>query len=957
AWPPPNEPTAFESLCLDLWEEIWGPESGAQKNGRSGQPQAGVDVFGKRGDRWIGVQCKQKDGLLRSKLTTAELDEEIRKVLGKEVKGKTSPPFEPALSEFLFATTGPRDAEIQKTARRLAEEHGAGFSVAVWAWQDIWHEIYGRPQFLARIGPIYWPQLFAIWNSQKKISTSRLTHTAAKLFGREAEIAKLDAAWADPKTHVVTLVAWGGVGKTSLVAEWAGRLAARDYDGASYFDWSFYSQGTKEQGAATGEPFVNEALRFFGGEEGEPIAVSATSAWDKGSKLAEFVAKRRALLILDGLEPLQHPASSPLAGQLKDPGLEALLKGLAQRNSGLCVVTTRESVTNLASFHGTTAPEWELERLDKTAGVALLKSLGVASSAKELEALVEEAAGHALTIQLLGTYLARAHGGDVRKRDLVNLEKADAKTQGGHAFKAIAAYENWLGGEKEEGGRQLAILRLLGLFDRPADRECLAALRKEPAISGLTDPLVGLPADDWEFSVSALDACKLLSKRDDGALDAHPLVREYFAKQVHEKHEEAWRAAHGRLFEHLRNTADHRPDTLEGLQPLYQAVAHGCLAGRYEEAYAGIFRDHILRGTGADGLHNTSELGAFGADLGAVSCFFGPPWQRVVPALSEADQAWLLSVAAFDLRALGRLTEAVESIRAGLPIEVKRKDWTNAAISASDLSELELTLGEVSGAVADAVRSVTFAERRGDAFLEMAFRTTHADALHQTGRREEARVLFREAECLQAKRQPGYPRLYSLWGFRYSDLLLGEAERAAGRAERPSSGALAGFQLGEVQERARQTLGWVTTQNWLLDIALDHLTLGRVALYRSILEGTVAVAARSEIEQAVAGLLRAGRSDYLPKVLLTRAWLRFAEGYEAGARADLAEAEEIASRGPMPLYLADIALYRGRMFKDRAALAEARRLIEKHGYGRRLGELEDAEAMVVLTPSQAVGLG
>ena len=40
AYPPPNEPAAFESLCLDLWKEIW-EDPGAQKNGRSGQSQAG----------------------------------------------------------------------------------------------------------------------------------------------------------------------------------------------------------------------------------------------------------------------------------------------------------------------------------------------------------------------------------------------------------------------------------------------------------------------------------------------------------------------------------------------------------------------------------------------------------------------------------------------------------------------------------------------------------------------------------------------------------------------------------------------------------------------------------------------------------------------------------------------------------------------------------------------------
>jgi hypothetical protein len=45
----------------------------------------------------------------------------------------------------------------------------------------------------------------------------------------------------------------------------------------------------------------------------------------------------------------------------------------------------------------------------------------------------------------------------------------------------------------------------------------------------------------------------------------------------------------------------------------------------------------------------------------------------------------------------------------------------------------------------------------------------------------------------------------------------------------------------------------------------------------------------------------------------------------------------------MPLIQADIQLYRARLFRDRAALAEARRLIEKHGYHRRDEEVADAE--------------
>jgi hypothetical protein len=82
-----------------------------------------------------------------------------------------------------------------------------------------------------------------------------------------------------------------------------------------------------------------------------------------------------------------------------------------------------------------------------------------------------------------------------------------------------------------------------------------------------------------------------------------------------------------------------------------------------------------------------------GADLGAVACFFETPWQRLSPNLSPADQAWLLNEAAFRRRALGRLSEAVELMRAALETAISQENWRSAAIRASNLSELELTRG------------------------------------------------------------------------------------------------------------------------------------------------------------------------------------------------------------------------------------------------------------------------
>ena len=79
----------------------------------------------------------------------------------------------------------------------------------------------------------------------------------------------------------------------------------------------------------------------------------------------------------------------------------------------------------------------------------------------------------------------------------------------------------------------------------------------------------------------------------------------------------------------------------------------------------------------------------------------------------------------------------------------------------------------------DAEQSVTYADRSGDAFQRLSKRTTHAGALHPAGRRAEAETRFREAERRQAEREPAYPLLYSLPGFRYCDLRLAAPERAA----------------------------------------------------------------------------------------------------------------------------------------------------------------------------------
>ncbi|QTR48966.1 restriction endonuclease [Candidatus Thiothrix anitrata] len=112
--PPPQNWQDFESLCWDLWTHIW-QDNNTQKNGRAGQPQHGVDIYGTSyttSKDSCGVQCKGKDIYNNKILTTKELNEEVEKAKN----------FKPKLHQFIIATTAPKDTKIEQQAREITEK-------------------------------------------------------------------------------------------------------------------------------------------------------------------------------------------------------------------------------------------------------------------------------------------------------------------------------------------------------------------------------------------------------------------------------------------------------------------------------------------------------------------------------------------------------------------------------------------------------------------------------------------------------------------------------------------------------------------------------------------------------------------------------------------------------------------------------------------------------------------
>ena len=82
----------------------------------------------------------------------------------------------------------------------------------------------------------------------------------------------------------------------------------------------------------------------------------------KAKDWRSLIADRRTLLVLDGLEPLQNPPG-PQEGRLRDSSLQALLRELAAFNKGLCVITTRLPIADIADHERTSASRRDLEQL------------------------------------------------------------------------------------------------------------------------------------------------------------------------------------------------------------------------------------------------------------------------------------------------------------------------------------------------------------------------------------------------------------------------------------------------------------------------------------------------------------------------------------------------------------------------------------------------------------------
>lgn len=214
---PPRSWETFEDLTRALFAYVWNDPL-TQKNGRTGQAQAGVDVYlnpSQDCSRVFGIQCKGKDALYGAKATVAEFDAELAKAES----------FEPKLSRWIFATTAANDAELQKHARKVTQARvkQGKFPVHIMGWESIQALLHENRSVAQQFYPEHimaTGDTLALLNSA---STSALKSIDDSLVHGDVALSLVrQEIWSDAHSAldhhpIVRLTGEGGTGKSAIL--------------------------------------------------------------------------------------------------------------------------------------------------------------------------------------------------------------------------------------------------------------------------------------------------------------------------------------------------------------------------------------------------------------------------------------------------------------------------------------------------------------------------------------------------------------------------------------------------------------------------------------------------------------------------------------------------------------------------------------------------------------------
>ncbi|MBU1614909.1 tetratricopeptide repeat protein [bacterium] len=689
--------------------------------------------------------------------------------------------------------------------------------------------------------------------------------------GRVEMLETVTEWYKNSEVRIGVLIGWGGVGKSALVRKWFDDLEKNNIHPDGIFWWGFYRNAHLER-------FLDSLLEYL--TRGRIDLSQIRGTWEKVKGINELILEGEYLIILDGLEEMQKgEASGEEFGSLTHQELSEILKFLADaKGKGLCLITTRYPLKDIENYEGSTYQKIGVERLELEDARGLFEKVGVKGEQEEMDQVIEEYDGHALSLTLLSRYLVSDFGGDIKKVGEIPAFHSDEEA-GEKAHRILLWYAKQLTEE------QRVFMKIFSLFRRTVAEKGFEGVFRAKMETEMNQPLRDMSTFSFNRMKDNLCARRLISKGQDD-YTTHPLIKAYF-ESIFE--EEDKKLCHKYIYGYIGSYAPGRPETLEEMQPLFEQVYHGCKAEMYQEAYWDVYWQKVER---REEGFLIWKLGAWETNLSLVQNFFpNGDFQKEPLVPKIGDKSYLIIEAGISMISLGRLKEAEGLCKRVIEILISQRDWKNASLVYQNLALLQILTGNLLEAKKSSEEATRLSRKARDVREECYSTTYLAYTLFLLGEMDKASDEFKKAGELERKNDPSKRYLYSRRGIQYADLLL-----AQGKIQKA---------LDVTQENLRRC----KDQNWIDAINLCHRSLA--SIYRHLEDFQKAEA---NAMAAIEGARKTGVQDIEAESLIELARIRLDQGQYPEAESILNQALRICQRCGYRLYEIDAELILARLY-------------------------------------------
>lgn len=585
------------------------------------------------------------------------------------------------------------------------------------------------------------------------------------------------------------------------------------------------------------------------------------------------------LVVLDGLEVLQHGEEERNYGWIADGELNEFVARAGLTGQSLLVLTSRFPFPEITNEHPHHARAKELPLLEPTEGADLLARCGLGESRENLQAHSAQFGGHPLALRLFAGACIAAPFTDPSEASRTLIHDHSADTLPDPNEPGIAADER----QRRKQRRQF--YRLLTWFQKklPKSKRRLlqiVALFREPvatdAIVALAQGLDAMRPDFSDYDAAHIYALldglvrEHLLQREDVAGSgtarwaAHPIVREVFRT-------EALKAGDTIAAQFAKIVAGKgeggRPQTIAELQPILEAIEVLLAAGDFKAA-AELYRGRLENGLAFLFLPAPQE------GLRCARGFLEPRERRAMleQALGRRFVAFFLNEAALWGSLLGEMEEVEARYEEGANLCRHEELWVDVSVRLQNIADVQTQRGglrEASNSASEALfyAGVDESKTQSGPIVSKLKRPSHLPP-HDVNEERDSRN--RRAN------------VFSLMGGLVTASNDFTAANETNRNTHHKNAALSGLR-GVEWCRHRQRLGDViparqlTEENraickrngWVGDLAHCDLLLGELDLETGDFD-----AAAERIAEAVGVFRTARQGQDLPDALLAQARLR-----------------------------------------------------------------------------------